>query len=156
MNTHQVTPHVPEDDEADTVLPSIQGFHCDGECWATKGKAEELIKWLEAASPELRDWFAYGEWAQEEPQEHPLPPMADIHPIQDFLVLATVERYQATGYLKAARNAKFYETHPVLFRWEGKYFILQGTHRLAAHFRSDPTTFRGWVLDLDARVAAQA
>ena len=133
------------------VKPSSLGFHCDGECWTKLGKAQAVIAHLEAISPARRDWFAYGEWATEETlADHALPPLAQVHPIQDFINVQRVEEY-LTGAVEKTGAKQFYETHPTLFKLGGIYYIFQGTHRLAALYAGQASTYRGWLLDLDAR-----
>ena len=133
----------------EAVKPDSVGYHCSGECWRSHGSSAELIKWLANISPAVRDWFAYGEWATEEKLgSHALPPMEDIHPTQDFLVMHTVERYMNGAV--ADDDKKFYETHPTLFKWHGNYYVFQGTHRLTALYLNQATEFTGWILDLDS------
>lgn len=134
--------------------PSAAGYHCDGECWSECGKSAALIEELGRANAKARDWFAQGDWAVEANlRDWALPPMGEVHPTQDFLVESTVFEYVIAGYTTEKRGQEFFERYPTLFKWHGKWFIFQGTHRLAAHFKSNPTTFYGWKLDLDAILA---
>lgn len=135
-----------------TVLPSSLGFHCDGQCWEQAGQAPALVRWLEREkSASARDWFVLGTWAQEqEPQVLPLPPMGEIHTLQDYVAVEAVARYREAGLTSSAADQEFYETHPTLFLWEGRYYIFQGTHRFAALYANNAATYCGWLLDLDA------
>ena len=132
------------------TTPKAAGFHCSGECWREAGMAPALIKALEEASPHLRDWFAYGEWASEESVcSWALPPQDSVHATQDFFNPLQLSRYLMG--MKGSPQAKghFYERYPTLLRWQGKYFIFQGTHRLAALYQRGAETYTGWLLDLD-------
>lgn len=132
-----------------TIKPSDFGFADNGEAWRAFGAAEGLINFLEERSASLRDWVAYGRFAEElSPAEHALPELSAIHPIQSYLDLAAVDAYERGESLGGAAK-RWYEIHPTLFIVNGTTFIFQGTHRLAALSKRGSTTFTGWVLNLD-------
>lgn len=132
------------------TLPTIVGYHCNGECWKNMGESAQLIRWLENKSPTLRDWFANGDWTTESKSiSHKLPPINEIHPIQDYIVIETVENYLFDRRQTEIEPKEFYEIHPTLFKWQNKIFIFQGTHRLVAHYLNADADFTGWFLDLD-------
>lgn len=133
------------------VPPTNLGFHCNGECWSERNGIEGLLGALESHSIAKRDWFAASHWANPQTlRSWKLPPKGSIHPLQDYVHMSTVEFYQSHG-LKARRKSQaFFEQYPTLFKWQGKYFIFQGTHRLAAAYAMGASHFSGWLLDLDA------
>lgn len=137
------------DGEVRKQSPVLVGFHCPGSCWHDAGGTAGLFAWLESRGYEARDWFVQASWTEEEPSLIPLPPISDIHPIQDYLVASVVEKYRRSN-IPVDGDREAWELHPTLFTWDDKVYVFQGTHRLAAAYMNGAGSFLGWHVDLSS------
>ena len=132
------------------VDPTKFGFHCNGDCWEGQGKIEELVRDMLNHSQELTNWFVNAEWATEEnlTKIH-LDKISEIHPIQNWVNLGFLKRTLNSGTDHNSSSRKEWEKYPAIFRYQGKFFIWQGTHRLALAKIQNKKMIEGWIVDLD-------
>jgi hypothetical protein len=94
--------------------PVYYGFHCNGECWEQ-----------EPDFPRYR-WMKDNPVYQTTLQWHNLPIV--LHPMQDFINSIVFDHYRHGGGPPSNRGGN---KHPAIIKWHGKYFVWNGTHRLA-------------------------
>lgn len=129
-----------DEDEID-VPPEDYGYHCGDHCWEeATGKVDyKSDEYAKANHPET-----YGgvKWSEKPVETHPLP--RPLHAVQEHVNPEVVDHYRSGGGPEARSGDV-----PCILKWQGKHFVKQGTHRLAAAMERGDTHYVGKYHDLD-------
>jgi hypothetical protein len=110
--------------------PSYYGFHCDGECY----EQDNFPFYRKPKKNPIN---------QATPQWHHIP--AVLHPQQYFLNSIVLDHYRQGGRVARKGDGEY----PAIIKWHGKYFIYDGTHRLAVAMERGDEEYFGRYYDYD-------